>query len=436
MIISLKGYLHSILLEESICRGCTHCVRRCPTEAIRVMEGKARILPIRCVDCGECVRACPYQAHGVLFDVLSSVADKSNTFVLIPPVFFSHFYPPPSSEVMDKFFKSLGFKGSFDLSYIFEVYPEMILKYISNNNLNMMRFIPLLCPSIPRFLSVRFSELLQYIIKLESPWEIGARVVKDLFPEVKITLLASCPAQVTSIKAPLGVESSQIDYVIPINHVYSLAKRFLDKKYEENLSKGQLGANGNVLFEFLPNHQGLNVHSIDKVTDLLNEIEVRHYSTAEYFELWACSGGCAGGVLNAISPNIINFNLRCIKGRLKETIPQNLKEVFFNNFYSGKFNLTKEITPRPVFRLDDDIDVSMRKMEEVEHILHTLPGIDCGACGAPTCRAFAEDVVLGWSYITDCIFVLRDKLKKLAEEVRDLSHLGPPLGRYKNKEVK
>ena len=32
-----------------------------------------------------------------------------------------------------------------------------------------------------------------------------------------------------------------------------------------------------------------------------------------------------------------------------------------------------------------------------------LPGIDCGACGAPNCRAFAEDVVRGVASRADCI---------------------------------
>ena len=32
---------------------------------------------------------------------------------------------------------------------------------------------------------------------------------------------------------------------------------------------------------------------------------------------------------------------------------------------------------------------------DIEKIKSELPNIDCGACGAPNCRAFAEDVVTG-----------------------------------------
>ena len=37
----------------------------------------------------------------------------------------------------------------------------------------------------------------------------------------------------------------------------------------------------------------------------------------------------------------------------------------------------------------------MRMMAQIQELRETLPGIDCGACGSPTCRAYAEDVVRG-----------------------------------------
>ena len=53
---------HSVLLEYIKCRGCTTCIKNCPTEAIRVRRGKATILPNRCIDCGTCIRVCPHNA--------------------------------------------------------------------------------------------------------------------------------------------------------------------------------------------------------------------------------------------------------------------------------------------------------------------------------------------------------------------------------------
>ena len=49
----------------------------------------------------------------------------------------------------------------------------------------------------------------------------------------------------------------------------------------------------------------------------------------------------------------------------------------------------------PISRLSDNFAKSMKMLAEIKNIRAELPGIDCGACGSPTCRAFAEDIVTG-----------------------------------------
>ena len=53
-------YFHSVELQRNKCQGCVSCVKLCPTEAIRVRNGKAEILGDRCIDCGACETRCPY----------------------------------------------------------------------------------------------------------------------------------------------------------------------------------------------------------------------------------------------------------------------------------------------------------------------------------------------------------------------------------------
>ena len=56
----------------------------------------------------------------------------------------------------------------------------------------------------------------------------------------------------------------------------------------------------------------------------------------------------------------------------------------------------------PITRLGGSIAESMRMMADIQSFKSTLPGIDCGACGAPTCRAFAEDVIKKLACPEDC----------------------------------
>jgi Na+-translocating ferredoxin:NAD+ oxidoreductase RNF subunit RnfB len=50
---------------------------------------------------------------------------------------------------------------------------------------------------------------------------------------------------------------------------------------------------------------------------------------------------------------------------------------------------------RPGVRLDPEMGEAIRKLTLIDTMTRSLPGRDCGACGAPTCAAFAEDTVMG-----------------------------------------
>jgi Na+-translocating ferredoxin:NAD+ oxidoreductase RNF subunit RnfB len=42
--------------------------------------------------------------------------------------------------------------------------------------------------------------------------------------------------------------------------------------------------------------------------------------------------------------------------------------------------------------------------------------LDCGACGAPSCKALAKDIVAGLARESDCLFVLKQLLATLYEQ--------------------
>ncbi len=51
---------HSIKISKEACQGCVNCIRVCPTEAIRVVDGEISIIEELCIDCGECLRSCHF----------------------------------------------------------------------------------------------------------------------------------------------------------------------------------------------------------------------------------------------------------------------------------------------------------------------------------------------------------------------------------------
>jgi hypothetical protein len=73
------------------------------------------------------------------------------------------------------------------------------------------------------------------------------------------------------------------------------------------------------------------------------------------------------------------------------------------------------IVYEPVLSLDSDVSAAMDKLERISELQERFNGMDCGACGAPSCRALAEDIVQGLSTEDQCIFVVREKLQWLLD---------------------
>ena len=67
----MEQFTHSVMLDKELCMGCINCIKRCPTDEIRVRDGKAHILKERCIDCGECIRICPHHAKKAITDPVS-----------------------------------------------------------------------------------------------------------------------------------------------------------------------------------------------------------------------------------------------------------------------------------------------------------------------------------------------------------------------------
>ena len=71
---------------------------------------------------------------------------------------------------------------------------------------------------------------------------------------------------------------------------------------------------------------------------------------------------------------------------------------------------SKPLEKLSVLQLADTVPEAMRRMAELNQLLESLPGLDCGTCGTPSCRALAEDIVRGNADINDCVFHVRDEM--------------------------
>ena len=156
------------------------------------------------------------------------------------------------------------------------------------------------------------------------------------------------------------------------------------------------------------------VDGIHNVIKMLEELEDEKIKNIDFIEAHACNSGCTGGPLNVENEFVANSRIRNLSENLEG------KPVNYDNL---DLYWDKKVDYEPFSPLDKDINEAMRKMQLMEEIYNRLPQLDCGSCGSPNCREFAEDIVRGKAQERDCIFRLREKIEMLAKEITELSKM-------------
>lgn len=441
----IKRRFHSVRLIEDKCKGCVNCIKHCPTEAIRVRDGKAQIIETKCVDCGECIRNCPNQAKAVVADDLDRLQDFRYTIALPAPALYGQFRGGIRPEKIIAGLIHLGFDDVFEVAYAAEIVSARIREMLRNPD----RTKPLLssaCPAIVRLIQVRFPGMIGNIIPVASPMQVAARLARarkaaelGISPkEIGLFFLSPCPGKVSAVVDPIGYQESEIDGAIPIKDVFGKLHSFIYNASDEQVKKvlrqasgvgvGWGRSGGEVLSIGARRH--VSVDGIHNVIQVLEEMDRGKLLDMDYIELQACVGGCVGGVLQVENPFISRRRVRDVAsdggtGPSEEEIAAR-QEALLAQVDPRVLELDKAIEPIPMLSLDADMTVAIQKMEQIEEIAASLPSLDCGSCGAPNCRALAEDIVMGLAVDTDCVFILRERVQVLAQELMTLAEKVPP----------
>ena len=134
---------------------------------------------------------------------------------------------------------------------------------------------------------------------------------------------------------------------------------------------------------------------------VLEQLENGNISSLEFVELNACPGGCVGGVMAVENPFVAKARLQTLRRYLP--VSQTFLRGDECDYIPEWFFFDEAPAYRPIQRLSESFSESLRMMSDIQRLRAELPGIDCGACGAPNCRAFAEDVIRGTKSRDDCV---------------------------------
>ncbi len=414
---------HALTILEDVCYGCTHCIQVCPTEALRVTDGKARLFADRCIDCGKCMQACPVDAIIIKHDDFNDIFNYKARVALVSSVLIGQF---PRHYQTRKIYSGIleqGFTHVYEAEHGASILAEEINSYVENN-LPIRPIISSFCPAVVRLIQVRFPSLVENILPLKTPLDLAAISFKrELLEkgykeeEIGIFYVTPCAAKIAAVKSPVGEKNSPINGVINMDLIYN--KVYTDLKKVGHSScivpeKEQLRAdemNWSLTGGEADKIKGrcLAIDGVKNAIEFLEGIENGDINNFDFIEMRACDQSCAGGILTIANRFLTAERLEARinkyeQDKIEGTLVDN-KSIHKHEKYLKEHIHLESIEARSMLKLDDDIESAMKKMKKIQKIVSFLPGIDCGACGTPSCKTLAEDIVQGRAHASDCIFM-------------------------------
>ncbi len=428
-------YQHSLRFDSDLCDGCMSCMRACPTAAVRVRQGHAVKLADRCIDCGECIRACPCGAIIPLTDHITELSKFDCTVAVPSPALYGQFdLDVPPATIFDAL-KRCGFDDVECLSQACDAVSAAMEIFFAEYR-GQYPLISSFCPAVVRLVQVRYPELVDQLLPILAPREVSAREARNrkaaetgLPPErIGVVYITPCPAKMVAIVEHPGMQGSYLDTAVSISDLYQTLAAAISAvpPPETNLEAGETASGVSWAFlggfpRSLPAENTLSVAGLPNVIRILDAVEKGRLRNYCFIECHACTEGCVSGCLTVENPYVA----RCKVIKLWQRLPAGPsvgRSDIEQRYRQGAFFMDAPLTARPLRPLDEDITRAITKMKERDRLLANLPRIDCGACGAPSCRAFAEDVVLGEAAQEICLFSrqqeLTDRIEALARLVQ------------------
>ena len=176
-------------------------------------------------------RICPYHAKKAVTDSLDTIKNYKYKIALPAPALYGQYGPEFSRERIVLALKQLGFDYVFEVARAAEIVTNLSDKYMKNKDIKKP-VISSACPAVVRFIQIRFPNLIENLLKIESPMEIAAALSRQEvhekfgipYEDMGVFFISPCAAKVTSVKAPYESQKSNVDAVIAIKDIYLILR--------------------------------------------------------------------------------------------------------------------------------------------------------------------------------------------------------------------
>lgn len=423
---------HGFRIIPEACNGCMSCMRACPTRAIRVKRGRATVIPELCIDCGSCLGVCATGAITATTITFAELDRFKYKVAVASPALFTQFGLKDTPAQIGQALLALGFDAVWKYAVDIELIDRAIRDYVQNWP-GPFPLISNSCPVVVRLVQVIYPTMVGQLIPIEAPREIAGRELKRHYSqklalapgEIAAIYIAPCQAKTISILHPAEGAGSHLDGAVSISQIYNdLLARMRKAPDGANAGKAEAGAgewfiSGSPEGEFpsLSREHYLPLQGLSDIIKVLDDVEKGKIRNVEFLECHACQGACIGGNLTVENLYVARGKyLRLVAARA-EPSPEFLGEVE-RRFAVEDFALRAPLKPRNTEGKDVDLRQRVERKKKSSEYLKALPLLNCGLCGAPTCRSHAEDAAMGRDDIRECVFLSPDRIDVLRDVYR------------------
>ena len=405
------------------------CMRVCPVEAIRVRNGKAVMLEDKCIDCGECEKVCKSNAIIPLTNTFKDFSKYKYTIAIPCLALYTQFDRSIKPKTILASLKKIGFDEVVDTSHACVTVVNGIKNYLKNYT-GKKPLIASYCPTVVKFIQIRYPELVKNLIPIIAPMELAAREIKKKVSnrlgigkeEIGVIYITPCSSKMIQITESVGKLHSDFNGAIPISDVYHTLFTAISQTEKsavtevEHFDISGFGLNfakmGGIV-TMVDDERAIAASGISDISYILDDIDRGKLRNIDLVEMHACLEGCIGGPMTVDNTYLARTKLlQLLKYFGESKVAVGKKDIYANcDLFSESI-----YEPLPLKPIDLDLKNAITKISMRKEIISKLPNIDCGACGSPTCKTFADDVIHGKLKLIDCVFLYIEEIKNKSND--------------------
>ncbi|MCF8260391.1 MAG: 4Fe-4S binding protein [Melioribacteraceae bacterium] len=413
------------------CKRCYSCIRECPANAIKVIDGQAFVIEERCIACGHCVKVCSQNAKKIKSDLLvveSEFLRYNSTYAIVAPSFPASF--PTNFYNLPNALKAAGFKQVIETSFGADLISQQYKNVFET--IEEKTIISSACPAVYNFIEKYYPELVSNLAEIISPMIATARYLKSKYgSHVKVVFIGPCIAKKS--EAVDNEVNNLIDAVLTFAEIKQLFVDFginIDNssisQFDEPSSRmgksyallGGLLKTSDITNDILAKRT-ISVEGKSNVESIIKDVSENKIK-GKFIDILFCEGCINGPAIDS------DLNYYSRRERLIEyvdgTIHKTDKNVWQSEiFNSREIDLKRKFNPFPQ-RREQPSEKIISEILRRSNKFTKSDELNCGACGYKTCREYAISIAKNLAEDDMCLPNLISNLEETnrkLEEAKD-----------------